>query len=68
MRCAFAADHCHMAKSDKQNSDEERELRPEMRDLILRFDAKDRREADGKASSETRKERRRRGDDSARAA
>lgn len=57
-----------MAKSDKQTSDEQQELRPEMRDLILRFDAKDRREADGKASNEKRKARRRRGEGSARVA
>jgi hypothetical protein len=57
-----------MAKSDKQKSNEQEELKPQMRDLILRFDAKERREAEGKTPKGRSKERRRRGDDSAHAA
>jgi hypothetical protein len=52
------ADQQAMAKVKKQ-SDESQELKPEMRDLILRFHAKDRREADGKESKGGSKQRRR---------
>jgi hypothetical protein len=56
-----------MAKPHEE-SGEEQALKPEMRDLILKFDAKDRREAGGKKPREKGKDGRRRGDKPARAA
>jgi hypothetical protein len=50
----------YMAKAKKQPH-EQQELKPEMRDLILRFDAKDRRDESGKNGPAKPKERRRRG-------
>jgi hypothetical protein len=41
----------YMAKVKKQPHDEKQELKPEMRDLILRFDAKDRRDEDATPAS-----------------
>jgi hypothetical protein len=54
-----------MAKVKKQPHDEKQELKPEMRDLILRFDAKDRRDEDARQRAEASKPRRRRGEKSA---
>jgi hypothetical protein len=51
-----------MEKSSERPSDEAKELKPEMRDLILRFDAKDRRAQAGKSPNGSSKARRRRGD------
>jgi hypothetical protein len=55
-----------MSKSSKKPSDDAQRLKPEMRDLILRFDAKDRRDEDD--LEPVVKERRRRGDKAPRAA
>jgi hypothetical protein len=54
-----------MAKGKKQQHDEKQELKPEMRDLILRFDAKDRRDENARQRAEKSKPRRRRGEKSA---
>jgi hypothetical protein len=54
-----------MAKDKKQPHDEQQELKPEMRDLILRFDAKDRRDESVRQRAETSKPGRRRGEKSA---
>jgi hypothetical protein len=55
----------YMAKLKKQPLDEEHELKPEMRDLILRFDAKDRRDENTSKQVEKSKPRRRRAEKSA---
>jgi hypothetical protein len=53
-----------MAKSSKELVGEERALKPAMRDLIMTFDAKDRRDEEAaKSSDQKSKERRRRSDD-----
>jgi hypothetical protein len=54
-----------MAKVKKQPHDEQQELKPEMRDLILRFDAKDRRDENATKRVEEAKARQRRGEKSA---
>lgn len=51
-----------MEKSSERPPDEAKELKPEMRDLILRFDAKDRRAQAGRSPNGSPKARRRRGD------
>jgi hypothetical protein len=55
----------YMAKLKKQPLDEEHELKPEMRDLILRFDANDRRDENARQRAEKSKPLRRRGEKSA---
>jgi hypothetical protein len=55
----------YMGKGEKQRHDEKQELKPEMRDLILRFDAKDRRDENARQRAEKSKLRRRRGEKSA---
>jgi hypothetical protein len=57
-----------MAKSREEPSGEEQAMRPEMRALIARFDAKDRRDESPKEPVEKSKDRRRRGGKPARAA
>jgi hypothetical protein len=54
-----------MAKGEKQRRDEKQELKPEMRDLILRFGAKDRRDENARQRAEKSNPRRRRGEKSA---
>ena len=61
MRMAHAADDCRMPKS-KQPQAEQHELKPEMRELILTFDAKDRREQSAKKRNGGSGQRRRRGE------
>ena len=56
-----------MAKSKKEPAAQDLELKPEMRELILSFDAKDRRDEE-KTRNGGSKQRRRRGDKPARAA
>jgi hypothetical protein len=66
MRSAEAADHVCMAKQSTEPSGEDQAMTPEMRDLIARFDAKDRRDDDPRKSKKS-KERRRRSDKPVRA-
>ena len=54
-----------MAKAKKPSHDEQNELKPQMRDLILRFDAKDRRNENAGERAEKSKPRRRRAEKSA---
>jgi hypothetical protein len=66
---ARASDHEAMAKdSPKEPAGDDHPLKPEMRELILSFDAKDRRAQPGKSPNGSSKQRRRRGDNPARAA
>jgi hypothetical protein len=67
MRLPQQADERYMAKVKKQ-SGESQELKPEMRELILRFDAKDRRDEDGKTSKRSSRQQRRRRENPTRAA
>jgi len=58
-----------MAKSSKAPVREEQAMKPEMRNLIMTFDAKDRRDEEAaKKSRQRSKEQRRRSDKPARAA
>ena len=64
-----ASDPGPMAKkSPKERSGDDNPLRPEMRELIQKFDAKDRRAQPSKSPNGSSKQRRRRGDNPARAA
>lgn len=67
MRFRRRADEVVMPKPSKKPSDESNELKPEMRDLILSFDAKDRRSEGGKKANGGSKQRRRRADKAVRA-
>lgn len=53
-----------MAKPKTPPHDEQNELKPQMRDLIFRFDAKDRRDDNAVEPAEKSKPRRRRGEKS----
>ena len=69
MRGAEAVDDRAMAKSTKETPGDEQAMKPEMRALIARFDAKDRRDEETKKDpAEKSDKRRRRGDKPARAA
>ena len=68
MQFVEVAEYGGMAKRSKKPSGKDQALRPEMRDLIARFDAKDRRDKDGNKRDGRSKERRRRGDNPVHAA